>query len=227
MGKDENVDDLEVYNLEKLKWVFWGMIIPLVINIIVSIIGGEFLGGKIINGLVQIVGLVMIIWGLKEISKYSSRFETAYKCGVISFLIVIGLVVGVLISIAGLHSFFGGIMFICFIALFVIIGVEICFYYSLLKGIEEISRQLGEEDFANKIDKFWYTFIWTGIAAVFIMILSPIAFPSLGTYIIIIMTIVVLVVNLMLCRYIYKAYKLLDGRKIPTEPVTCNVAALE
>lgn len=224
MEKNENVKGLEVYNLEKLKWVFWGMIIPLVINISVSIIGGEFLGAKIINGLVQIVGLVMIIWGLKGISKYSSRFETAYKCEAISFLIAVGLVVGVIISIAGLHSFFGGMMFICFIALFVIIGVEICFYYSLLKGIEEISRQVEEEDFANKIDKFWYIFIWSGIAAVFIMILSSIAFLSLVAFILVIMSILLLAVNLMFCRYIYKAYKLLNGREIPSAPLLIDNA---
>lgn len=224
MEKDENVDDLEVYNLKKLKWILGGMIIPLVLDTVTSIFEGVFIDVTII----KLVGLIAVVLGLKGLSRYNSRFKTAYQCQILLFLIGISLIVAMLVTSSVMQNGLGAMMFICFIVIFfIIIGIEICFYYSFLKGIEEISRQVGEEDFANKIEKFWYTLIWTGIIVAFCLIFFIIFFDKSLDSLSIIMNIVLFFVNIILCIYIYKAYKLLDGREIPTEPVTCDVAALE
>nr|WP_315023208.1 hypothetical protein [uncultured Aminipila sp.] len=106
-------------------------------------------------------------------------------------------------------------MLIAAIAVFALIGLEICFYYSLLRGIREISTQLGEEKFADKIEKFWYIFIWTAIISTFSMFFITIAFQQLFVILTFIAVIALVIVNIMLYVYIYKAYKLLNGREIP------------
>lgn len=205
--------DSEVYNLEKLKWVLWGMAIPLFANV-ASVFFGDTIVVKIITNVIELLGWILLILGLKGISRYSLGFKRAYDYALLSMLFVLVLMIGFLTSVIS-TVILTLMMLIAAIAVFALIGLEICFYYSLLRGIREISTQLGEEKFAEKIEKFWYIFIWTAIISTFSMFFITIAFQQLFVILTFIAVIALVIVNIMLYVYIYKAYKLLNGREIP------------
>lgn len=203
------MNNSEVYNLGKLKWVLWGMVIPMFGGAVSSIFSGAIIA-EIISLVIQAAGFIILVLGLKGISIYSFHFKKAYNYAMLGLIIVIALMIGVFVSVkSGIFLTF--IFLIAVIAVFVIVGISVYFYYSILKGIEEIALGLGEEKFATKIADFWYTYIWTQVIVVVVYIIGSIALPKFAAIILIPCA----VVNIMLCMYIYKAYKLLNGREIP------------
>nr|WP_315023212.1 hypothetical protein [uncultured Aminipila sp.] len=203
------MNNSEIYNLEKLKWVFWGMVIPILGGAISSIFSGAIIA-EIISLVLQAASFIIVVLGLRKISIYSYRFKKAYQYAISGLIIVIAVMIGVSIGII-YNILLTLMLFLALIAVFVIIGINIYFYYSFLKGIEEIAMTLGEEKFASKIADFWYTYIWTQFIVVVVYIIASIAFPKFA----VITLIPCLIVNIMLCIYTYKAYKLLNGREIP------------
>ena len=203
------MNNSEVYNLEKLKWVFCGMVIPMFVGVVCNLFSDAMIA-VIINFVIQTAGFTVVVIGLKKISKYSYRFQKAYHYAISGLIIVIALMIGIFISV--ISNIFATLMlFIAIIVTFILIGINVYFYYSILKGIEEIAMGLGEDKFATKIADFWYTYIWTQVIVVVVYIIGSIAFPKFAPIILI----PCLVVNFMLYMYIYKAYKLLNGREIP------------
>lgn len=207
------MDNSEVYDLKKLKWVFWGMVIPMFANAASNFLGNAIVV-KIICLVIELIGFIILILGLKGISRYSLGFKKAYDYVLFSMMLMVALIIGFFISV--ISSIILTLMvFITTIAVFAIIGLQICFYYSLLRGIREISTQLGEDKFAERIEKFWYIFIWTAIISTFSMFFITIAFQQLFVILTLIVVIALVIVHIMLYVYIFKAYKLLNGREIP------------
>lgn len=203
------MNNSEIYNLEKLKWVLCGMIIPVFGDAVSSIFSSAIIA-EIICLVIQAAGFIILILGLKDISIYSYHFKKSYQYAISGLVVPIAVIIGVFIS-AKSGIFLTLILSIALIAVFVIIGITICFYYSFLKGIEEIAMGVGEEKFAAKIADFWYTYIWTQVIVGGVYFIGCFAFPQLAIFILIPCA----VVSIMLCIYIYKAYKLLNGREIP------------
>lgn len=199
----------EVYNLEKLKWVIWGMVIPVVGAVVNDLFSGSLIA-EIISLVIQAAGFIILMLGLKKISIYSYHFKKAYQYAISGLIIVIAVMIGVFISVIS-NILLTLILLVALIAVFVIIGINIYFYYSFLKGIEEIAMGLGEEKFATKIANFWYTYIWTQVIVVVVYFIASIALPKFA----VITLVPSVVVDIMLCVYIFKAYKLLNGREIP------------
>lgn len=188
------MEDKAAYDLKSLKWVILGILISsisILLQMGIGLVDTDLLSLVILFSVVRIIGWVIVILGLRKIRGYG-KFN---KCYTSSLWALVMMVVG------GMSL--------------ILLAILIAFYYYLFKSLEEISLQLKENTFAKLADQIFMISVWTFILALCIMPISAFIFKALQPMFIDILIIITAVICLVICSFIYLAYKKLDGREIP------------
>ncbi len=188
------MEDKAVYDLKSLKWVILGIMISSIsifLQMGTGLVDTDSLSVMILFSVVRIIGWVIVILGIRKIREYG-KFN---KCYTSSLWMLVMIVVGFMPII--------------------LLAVLIAFYYYLFKSLEEIALQLKENTFAKLADRAFIVSVWTFILALCIMPISACIFEALQTMIMDILIIITAMICLVICAFIYAAYKKLDGREIP------------
>lgn len=188
------MEEKAVYNLKSLKWVILGLMISSIsifIQMGTGLVDTEPLSVIIIFSVVRIIGWVIVILGIRKIREYG-KFN---KCYTSSLWMLVMIVIGFMPII--------------------LLAVLIAFYYYLFKSLEEMSLQLKENTFAKLADRTFMVSVWTFILALCIMPIFACLFEALQAMIIDILIIITAVICLVICVFIYRAYKKFNGREIP------------
>nr|WP_315023200.1 hypothetical protein [uncultured Aminipila sp.] len=188
------MEDKAVYDLKSLKWVILGIMISSIsifLQMGTGLVDTDLSSVVILFSVLRIIGWAIVILGLRKIREYG-KFNKCYKSSI--WMLVI-MVVGVMPMI--------------------LLAVLITFYYCLFKSLEEIALQLKEYAFAKLADRTFMISAWTFILALCIMPISACIFEALQTMIMDILIIITAIICVVICAFIYLAYKKLDGREIP------------
>lgn len=180
------MDEREVYNLKPLKLVVLGLIISSISTIF--LVKMDYSIMVVIINVVRIIGWLIVVLGLRKVRGYS-LFNKCYKVACCLFVF----------AILGISIF--------------LIPIVIAFFYYLFKSVEEIALQLEENKLAKITDKIWMISAWTVILDCFVVPIFAGLFSVQGM----IMSIAIIVpsiISLIMCIFIYKAAKILDGREI-------------
>lgn len=214
------MENLEVYDLTKLRWVFWAMLTFDIAGVLGSV-ANNIIAAVIFLLIIQGICVIIFTLGVRTLRVYSQSFRKGYEYIMIAIYMILFMIICSIASIIWQNFFARGILMIVpllWIIVLLSIGIlQFCVIYCLLKGIEDIASKSGENEFAEKIDKFWYIYIWTMIITA---VVAMVLFATSGIMMLIILAasaVVCWVVNIMLLAYINKAYKLFNGREIPRE----------
>lgn len=195
------MEDKAVYDLKSLKWVILGIVISSVsifLQMGTGLVDTDSLSVVILFSVVRIIGLIIIILGLRKIREYG-KFNKCYKS---SLWVLVMMVVGFMPII--------------------LLAILIAFYYYLFKSLEEIALQLKESTFAKLADRIFMISVWTFILALCIMPITACIFEALQTMIMDILIIITAIICVVACVFISLAYKKLDGGEIPELEVREN-----
>lgn len=188
------MEDKVVYNLKPLKWVILGIMISSIsifIQMGTGLVDTDLSSVVMLFSVVNIIGWVIVILGVRKIRGYG-KFNKCYTSSLWALLMMI----------------VGGVSLI-------LLAILIAFYYYLFKSLEEIALQLKENTFAKLADQIFMVSAWAFIFALCIMPISAFIFKALQTMIMDMLIIITAIICLVICAFIYLAYKKLDGREIP------------
>ncbi|WP_312653935.1 hypothetical protein [Aminipila sp.] len=201
------MEDKAIYDLKSLKWVILGIMISSIsifLQMGTGLVDTDLSSIVILFSVVKIIGWIIVILGLRKIREYG-KFN---KCYTSSLWVLAMMVVGFMSII--------------------LLAILIAFYYYLFKSLEDIALQLKENTFAKLADRIFMVSAWIFILALCIMPISAFIFKALQPMFIDILIIITAVICLVICSFIYLAYKKLDGREIPnTKAFQCDDNNLE